>query len=188
MKKGLGQIICHSRLTRAYNYYQDKKVALVLFLLNRCDASIMWRKKQMKALKLQIAKSFRMEMIGTGFYRGLSAQYRKHDPRLSEKFREFAGHEYMHSRLFSKHFREIFGRRIRGGGFWFFTGSFIAFMMKPMTLKAKLKKLNSIESKAVSDIEKVLDEAGNDGLSEILKIILPDEQLHANLYKAYFPA
>lgn len=142
----------------------------------------------MNDFKLQIAKSFRMEMIGTGCYRSLSAQYMKHEPKLGEKFWEFAGHEYMHGRLFGKYFQNTYGKDIRGEKFWLFMGKFMAFMMRPLSLKAKMKKLSAIESQAVERIEKALTVSGDNGLQKIMKTILPDEMAHARLYKDWFSA
>ena len=138
--------------------------------------------------KLQITKSFRMEMMGTGLYRSLSAQYRKREPKLSERFWEFAGHEYMHGRFFSKHFQKTYGKELSGERFWIFLGKVTAFMMRPMPLKVKLRKLSTIESQAVARIEQVLKGEGDDGLHKIMKAILPDEKAHASLYREWFPA
>ncbi len=137
--------------------------------------------------KQQIMKSFRMEMLGAGLYRGLSCQYRKSEPRLSERFSAFAGHEYMHGRMFGKHFRTTYGRSLRGEKFWIFMGRVMAFMAGPMELRKKMKRLSTIESQAVADIEKSLAGSVDDGMHRILNTILPDEKAHAALYREVFP-
>ncbi len=38
----------------------------------------------MKDMKVQIAESIRIEMIGTGCYRSLSAQHMKREPKLGK--------------------------------------------------------------------------------------------------------
>lgn len=139
-------------------------------------------------IKQQIARSFRMEMIGTGCYRGLSAQYLKREPKLGEKFREFAGHEYMHGTLFETYFRKTYGKDMRGEKLWISVGRLTALMMRLMPLKDKLKKLSTIESQAVAAIEKALAGSGDNGLQKIMKTILPDEKAHAGLYREWFPS
>lgn len=136
--------------------------------------------------KQQIMKSFRMEMLGTGLYRSLSSQYRNSEPKLSERFSAFAGHEYMHGRLFGKHFRKTYGESLQGEKFWIFMGRVMALMTRPMSLRTKMKRLSAIESRAVADIEKSLAGGGDEGLHKILRTILPDEKTHAGLYHEVF--
>ncbi len=140
----------------------------------------------MNDMRLKVAKSFRMEMVGTGLYRALSSQYRKTEPGLSERFHTFAGHEYMHGKLFGKYFQKTYGKTLQGEGFWIFMGRVAAFMMRAMPLKKKMKKLSIIEAQAVADIEKVLAVSGDDRLNKIMKTILPDEKAHAGLYREVF--
>lgn len=136
--------------------------------------------------KQQIMMSFRMEMVGAGLYRSLSSQYRNSEPRLSERFSAFAGHEYRHGRMFEKHFRKTYGETLRGEHFWILMGRVMAFMARPLSLRKKMKRLSIIESQAVADIEKSLAGSGDTGMNRILSIILPDEKAHAGLYHEVF--
>jgi len=149
-----------------------------------------YRENEMDALKKAIAKSFRMEMIGTGVYRSLAAQYRQSQPKLSGKFTAYAGQEYRHGRLFDRCHQKAFGKSIGGGLFWRFMGSGMALMMRVLPLKAKMKKLSHVEAQAVADIEKALTggEGADSGLVQVLRTILPDEKAHAALYRQWFPA
>ncbi len=142
----------------------------------------------MNDMSYRITRSFRMEMMGTGLYRSLSAQYRKSEPELSRRFSEFARQEHMHGRLFEKLAQKTFGKPLRGDKFWLFMGRLTAFLMRPLSLKSKMKKLSAIESQAVADIEKVLSGSVDDGLRTVMKTILPDEKVHAGLYRQIFPS
>ncbi|MCU0577249.1 MAG: hypothetical protein MUD15_10550 [Desulfobacterota bacterium] len=136
--------------------------------------------------KQRIMKSFRMEMVGAGLYRSLSSQYRNSEPKLSERFSAFAGHEYRHGRMFEKHFLKTYGETLRGGRFWMFLGRVMAFLARPLSLRKKMKRLSIIESQAVADIETSLNGSGDTGMNRILSIILPDEKAHAGLYHEVF--
>ena len=140
----------------------------------------------MNDMRPKVARSFRMEMVGTGLYRSLSSQYRKKAPELSQRFQTFAGHEYMHGRLFGRYFQKTYGKTLQGERFWIFMGRVAAFMMRAMPLQKKMKKLSIIEAQAVADIEKVLAVSGDDRLHKIMKTILPDEKAHAGLYREVF--
>ncbi|MDA8140369.1 MAG: hypothetical protein M0036_17115 [Desulfobacteraceae bacterium] len=141
----------------------------------------------MNEMKGLIAKSFRMEMIGTGVYRSLAAQYSKSRPKLSAKFRAYADQEFRHGRMFDQCHRNAFGQNIGGGAFWRFIGRVAAFMMRALPLKAKMKKLSRVEFQAVADIEKALAGGDRNGLEKVLRAILPDEKAHAALYGEWFP-
>jgi hypothetical protein len=145
---------------------------------------------KMDELKKAITKSFRMEMIGTGVYRSLAAQYRKSQPKLSDKFLAYGGHEYRHSQLFEQCHQKAFGKSIGGGVFWRLMGRGMALTMRALPLKAKMKKLSRVEAQAVADIEKALAGGGgaDNGLMQVLQTILPDEKAHAALYRQWFPA
>ncbi|HOP62403.1 MAG TPA: ferritin-like domain-containing protein [Spirochaetota bacterium] len=139
----------------------------------------------MEDLKKRIRESFRMEMIGAGLYRALATQYRNR-PELKETFTEFAGQEEMHGRMFRELYRKNFGKRIGNGKFWMFTGRSAAYIMGPLPLEKKLKKLSSAESDAVKKIEETLAGECDTGLRKIIERILPDEIAHAALYGKIF--
>lgn len=63
----------------------------------------------MEALKNQIQKSFRMEMIGTGLYDALAKQYGRKDQKLGKRLQTFSNDERMHGRLFQKRSQNLFG-------------------------------------------------------------------------------
>jgi rubrerythrin len=134
-----------------------------------------------------IAKSYRMEMIGTGVYRSLAAQYGKSRPALGARFAAYAEQEFRHGRMFEQCHRKAFGKGLNGGAFWRFMGQVAAFTMRALPLKAKLKKLSRVESQAVADIEQALAGGNANGLEKVLKAILPDEKAHAGLYREWFP-
>lgn len=142
----------------------------------------------MNEIKGLITKSYRMEMIGTGVYRSLAAQYSKRRPKLSAKFRAYADQEFRHGRMFEQCHRNAFGKEIGGGAFWRLMGRAAAQMMRALPLKAKLKKLSRVESQAVADIEKALASGDCNGLEKVLRAILPDEKAHAALYGEWFSA
>lgn len=142
----------------------------------------------METMKDKIVRSYRMEMMGTGIYRSFAAQYGRKNAELGDRFLKFSRDEYMHGKLFAKLFLKDYGKMIRVEGFWIFMGRMTAFMMRVFPIEKKMKKLSTIESKAVRRIEKELPACRNPGLSRILKTILPDEVNHASLYKEWFPA
>jgi hypothetical protein len=142
--------------------------------------------KQMHEAKGLIAKSFRMEMIGTGVYRSLAAQYRRSRPSLSAKFAAYAEQEFRHGRMFDQCHRKAFGKSLGGGAIWRGLGRGAALAMRALPLKAKMKKLSRVEAQAVADIEKVLAGGHANGLEKVLRAILPDEKAHAGLYAEWF--
>lgn len=139
----------------------------------------------MEDLKKRIKESFRMEMIGTGMYRTLASQYRERE-YLSGRFTEFAGHEEMHGRMFRELYRKNFNEEVGNGKFWQFAGKTAAFIMRPLPLEKKLKKLNTAESDAVIRIEEALAGQCEPGFRKIISRILPDEKTHAALYGEIF--
>lgn len=135
----------------------------------------------MNELKKQVKESFRMEMMGTGLYRALSRHYR-HNPHVSQRLMDFSEQEAMHGRLFQQYYRKTFGKTLRGEKTWLLTGRFVALIMRPMSLESKLKKIGTIENKAVQRIEDALSTGEDNGYIKIIKRILPDEKAHASLY------
>jgi rubrerythrin len=127
-----------------------------------------------------------MEMIGTGIYSGLSSEFRAKNPDLSKTFMEFSKQEEMHGKLFQKLFNNLYGKSFKSGFFWKITGRFAAFMMRPIPLRKKLKKLQIAEQDAVNKIEKLLKEKTEPELMKVLKVIYPHEILHASLYNELF--
>lgn len=137
-------------------------------------------------LKKTIKGSFRMEMIGTGLYRGLAKQYQKKDHDLSRRFSKFSNQEAMHGRLFKNYANDKFGQRFISGFFWQAMGRLAAFFMRPMPLNKKLKKIHAAEEDAVTRIEKVLTEDLDSEYRKIMKTILPHEIAHAALYSEVY--
>jgi rubrerythrin len=140
----------------------------------------------MNDFKRNLKHSFKMEMIGTGIYSGLSREFRAKNPDLSKTFMEFSKQEEMHGKLFQKLFNNLYGKSFKSGFFWKITGRFAAFMMRPIPLRKKLKKLQIAEQDAVNKIEKLLKEKTEPELMKVLKVIYPHEILHASLYNELF--
>ncbi|NCB47769.1 hypothetical protein EOM81_12235 [bacterium] len=139
----------------------------------------------MEDLKKRIKGSFRMEMIGTGMYRSLASQY-SGKAELSGRFLEFADQEEMHGRMFRELYKKNFGKEIGSGRLWLLTGKTAAFIMRPLPLEKKMKKLSTAESDAVKRIEEALAGECEPGLRKIISRILPDEKAHAALYGEIF--
>ncbi|HOP29776.1 MAG TPA: ferritin family protein [Spirochaetota bacterium] len=139
----------------------------------------------MEDLKKRIRESFRMEMIGTGMYRALAAQY-SGKAELSRRFMEFADQEEMHGRMFRELYRKNFGEEIGSGRLWLYTGKTAAFVIRPLSLEKKMKKLSIAESDAVKRIEEALAGECEPGFRKIISRILPDEKAHAALYGEIF--
>ena len=133
-----------------------------------------------------IQASFRMEMMGAGFYQTLAKQCRRRDSSLSRSLRRFSEQEAMHGRLFKEYAKNQFGRQLRTGFFWHMVGRLTAVLMRPVSLEHKLKKLHGIEQAAVEHIEEILAEGGQSGYRQIFQVILPHEKAHAALYAQVF--
>lgn len=140
----------------------------------------------MEDFKKNLKHSFKMEMIGTGIYKGLSKQFKTKNPDLSEKFMEFSKQEEMHGKLFKKCFKDLYGKNFKSGFFWKTIGRLAAFMMRPIPLRKKMKKLQIAEQDAVYKIEKLLNEDLEPKIKKVLKVIYPHEILHASLYNEVF--
>jgi rubrerythrin len=141
---------------------------------------------KMEDFKSNLKHSFKMEMIGTGIYKGLSKQFKTKNPDLSETFMEFSKQEEMHGKLFQKCFNDLYGKSFKSGFFWKTTGRFAAFMMRPVPLRKKMKKLQIAEQDAVDKIEKLLNEEIEPKFKKVLKVIHPHEILHASLYNKLY--
>ncbi|MCB9480632.1 MAG: hypothetical protein H6680_02235 [Desulfobacteraceae bacterium] len=140
----------------------------------------------MDDFKKNLIHSYKMEMIGTGLYKGLSMQSKTKNAYLSTRFQEFSKQEEMHGKLFQKCFKDLYGKNIKSGFFWKLTGRLAAFIMRPIPLRKKMKKLQIAEQDAVEKIEKLLNENIEPKFKKVLKVILPHEVLHASLYKEIF--
>lgn len=141
----------------------------------------------MREIQNQIQRSFRMEMIGTGFYGALAKQYGKQDPKLQERLQSFSDDERMHGRLFKKCGEKMYGESPGRENFWFFVGKTMALAMRPLPLKVKLKKLSLEEQQAVERIEKILDQGNASPFHKVIRTILRDEKKHAAFYhERYF--
>ncbi|HOC58664.1 MAG TPA: ferritin-like domain-containing protein [Smithellaceae bacterium] len=136
----------------------------------------------MEALKNQIQKSFRMEMIGTGLYDALAKQYGRKDQKLGKRLQTFSNDERMHGRLFQKCSQNLFGTPPQGEALWQFVGKMAAWAMRPLPLEAKLKKLSIAEKQAVERIEKALAAGENTSFHKAIRVILRDEKTHAKFY------
>ena len=142
----------------------------------------------MNDMKRQLKKAYRMEMMGTGLYKSLANRYGGRDAELAEQFSRFSRDEYMHGKLFAKHFIKVYGKKIRGERFWILTGRSMAFLMQYRGLEKTVKKLSAIEHRAARQIERDLPFCTDPGLKRILAAILPDEKTHAGLYRKWFSA
>lgn len=139
----------------------------------------------MESLKKQIKNSYKMEMIGTGIYRSLASQYRENE-NLKKRFIEFADQEEKHGRMFREYYKKTFGKKLKSGSLWLFTGRTAAFAMHFIPLEKKLKKIGAAETAAVKRIEEALASGEESGFHKIIKRILPDEKAHASLYGELF--
>ena len=137
--------------------------------------------------KKQLKVAFRMEMIGTGLYRSLAAQYGDRYPDLQAHFLKFSRDEHKHGKLFARLFLKTYGRRMHGETFWIVFGRGMGLAMRPLSLRKKMKKLSMIEAGAVERITQDLPVCENPGLARIMASILPDEKAHAGLYRQWFP-
>ena len=140
----------------------------------------------MKELKKHIQQSFRMEMIGTGLYGALAKQYGKQDPKLQEKLQTFSDDERMHGKLFKKCSHNLFSESPGSEIFWLFVGKAAALAMRPLPLKAKLKKLSIAEKQAVERIEAALANGADSPFHKVIRVILRDEKTHAGFYDEWY--
>lgn len=137
----------------------------------------------MSKLKFQIRLSYKVELFGTGFYKGLSSQYKKKYPELTTKLDEAAAHEYEHSILFSNCYNDMFNKKIGGEGFWLGTGKCMSYLMYALPISLKLKNASGMERLAVKMLEKDIASGQENQYIEVAKKILPDEKKHADLYR-----
>lgn len=138
-------------------------------------------------MKSKIKLSFRMELMGQGYYSKLADQCEKKNPELAGKMRLFSRHEHKHSKLFSKLYAEIYGKRPGYEWPWRLSGKTMGIILRPLPLRFKLKRLSSIEKMAVRQIEKALENGQKGGYFDIIRAILPDEQMHAALFNEFYP-
>lgn len=139
----------------------------------------------MSKFKKQIKLSYKVEMIGAGYYRGLAGQYSKKEPEIVRHLLEFGDNEYSHGEMFKKCYRDSFGKDLSGEKFWIAMGKFFTYVLYLMPLKSKLKSLASIEHLAVKMIEKDIASGVADPYVDIIKKILPDEKAHAAIYREW---
>ena len=130
----------------------------------------------MDKLKFQIKLSYRVELFGTGFYEGLASRYRKKYPELSKKLHKYAAHEYKHSRLFNKCYAELFGKELRGEGFWRGFGRCQSCLLFALPVKLKLKMVSLTEVLAVKQLEKDIATGQENKYIEVAKKILSEEK------------
>jgi rubrerythrin len=139
----------------------------------------------MSKLNSQIKLSFRVELFGTGFYRGLSSQYRKKYPDLAKKLDDYAAHEYEHSILFNKCYSDLFGKKLGGEGFWLGFGKCQSYLLFALPVSIKLKMAAQTEVLAIKMLEKDIATGQQNQYIEVAKKILPDEKKHAGIYKEW---
>lgn len=137
-------------------------------------------------MKSKIRLSFRMELVGQGYYSRLANQYAGKYPELSEKMRLFSGDEHKHSKLFSRLYTDMYGKQPGYEWIWRNIGKAMGFILRPLPLELKLKRFGSIEKMAVSQIEKALESGQEGGYFDIIRSILPNEIKHSVLYCEFF--
>jgi len=137
-------------------------------------------------VKSKIRLSFRIELIGKGYYSKLADQIAKKQPELAEKLSLFSRHEHKHSKLFARLYAEMYGKQPGFEWPWQFAGKTIGVFLRPLPPRLKLKRLGSIEKMAVRQIEKALASGQEGGYFDIIRAILPDEQKHAALFNEFY--
>lgn len=136
-------------------------------------------------MKSKIRLSYRMELVGQGYYSRLADQYGSKYPELADKMRLFSRHEHKHSKLFAKLYSEMYGKQPGYEWIWRNIGKMAGFILRPLSLEKKLKRLSSVEKMAVKQIEKALQTGQEGGYFKVIKAILPDEERHAALYDEF---
>ena len=139
----------------------------------------------MNALKFQIKLAYRVELFGTGFYRGLSKQYNKKYPDLTKLIDHAAAQEYEHSKLFHACYLELFNKQLGAEKFWLGFGlcqSYLIFAL-PVSLKLQLARLT--ELLAVKQFERDIAAGAKNKYIEIVKRIIQDERDHAEICKKW---
>lgn len=137
-------------------------------------------------MKSKIRLSFRMELIGKGYYSKLADQNAKKHPELAEKLSLFSRHEHKHSKLFAKLYSDLYGKQPGYEWPWQLAGKTMGVILWPLPIKLKLKRLGSIEKMAVRQIEKALASGEEGGYFDVIRAILPDEQKHAALFNEFY--
>ncbi|PKN50961.1 MAG: hypothetical protein CVU43_24165 [Chloroflexi bacterium HGW-Chloroflexi-5] len=135
----------------------------------------------MNVLKFQIKLAYRVELFGTGFYRGLSKQYNTKYPDLTKMLDHAAAQEYGHSKLFSACYSGLFNKKLGGEKFWLgfgFCQSYFLFVL-PVSLKLKLARIT--ELLAVKQFERDLAAGAKNKYIDIVKRIIQDEKDHAEI-------
>jgi rubrerythrin len=135
----------------------------------------------MNKLNFQIKLAYRVELFGTGFYRGLSKQYNKKYPVLTKLLDHAAAQEYGHSKLFNACYSELFNKKLGAEKFWLRFGlcqSYLIFAL-PVSLKLKLSRLT--ELLAVKQFERDIASGAKNKYIDIVKRIIQDEKDHAEI-------
>ena len=135
----------------------------------------------MNKLKFQIKLSYRVELFGTGFYRGLSKQYHKKYPDLVKLLDHAAAQEYGHSKLFNTCYSELFNEKLGAEKFWLNFGLCQSYLIFALPLSLKLKLSRMTELLAVKQFERDIASGAKNRYIDILKRIIKDEKDHAEI-------
>ena len=139
----------------------------------------------MNKLKFQIKLSYRVELFGTGFYRGLSKQYSKRYPDLTKMLDNAAAQEYEHSKLFNACYSELFNKKLGAEKFWLGFGSCQSYLIFALPLSLKLKLSRLTELLAVKQFERDIASGAKNKYIDIVKRIIQDEKNHAEIYNKW---
>ncbi len=136
----------------------------------------------MDKLKFQIKLSYRVELFGAGFYRGLSRQYKNKYPGLTKMLDQAGNQEYGHSLLFGKCYDELYNKKLGGGKFWMGFGFLQSYLIFALPVSRKLKMARATELLAVKQFEREIAGGANNKYMDIVKKIIQDEKNHADIY------
>jgi len=135
----------------------------------------------MNKLKFQIKLSYRVELFGTGFYRGLSKQYSNKYPALTKLLDHAAAQEYGHSKLFNTCYAELFNEKLGAEKFWLGFGLCQSYLIFALPVSLKLKLASLTELLAVKQFERDIASGAKNKYIDIVKRIIQDEKDHAEI-------
>lgn len=139
----------------------------------------------MDIMKIQLKWVCRVEYLGAGFYKSLSARY-SNNPELSRVLDKFSKDEHRHGIFFQKEYFEEYGKNIMGAP-WAFTGKALAISQILLPLKFKLWMLSAIETLALKIMDKELKSETENRYRKVLKKIKKDEEDHAGFFYLMYP-
>ena len=117
-------------------------------------------------------------------YDSLSKRYRK-QAEISKILSQFSKDELKHGLMFKKGYRVEFGKTLTAGP-WVSLGKILAFLQYLVPLRWKLKNLSMLESFAVKLMNHELNAQKPNRYQNIVRLILPDEEKHAALYRRLY--